>query len=256
VNKSLIALRKLPPCCGEFHNRPATDSVTVRIINLHLKMASTLSISGISQSRPFGKGLSGDEARRRLAEYGPNEPAAIQRATFVKQLLLLFANPLVIILLIASLVSAMIGDVVNASIIVVIVLLSNALNFTQTARSQRTAERLRKEVAPIATALRDGEWRVIPRRELVPGDLIQLVAGDLIPADARLVESRDLHVQQAALTGESLPVTAVRNRVGGRADAGIPADDHDRHARSGRAAYGETESRRQTPGRHSELRQH
>src|SRR5499426_1321829 len=169
-------------------------------------MTSTPSISGVSQSRSSGKGLSSDEARRRLAEFGPNEPAAIQRATFVKQLLLLFANPLVIILLIASLVSAMIGNAVNASIIVVIVLLSSALNFTQTARSQRTAERLRKEVAPIATALRDGELRVIQRRELVPGDLIQLVAGDLIPADARLVESRDMHVQQAALTGESLPV--------------------------------------------------
>src|SRR5262249_47656311 len=156
-------------------------------------MTSTLSISGLSQPRPFVKGLSSDEARRRLAEFGPNEPAPVQRATVVKQLLLLFANPLVIILLIASLVSAMIGDVVNASIIIVIVLLSGALNFIQTARSQRTAERLRKEVAPIATALRDGEWRVIPRREVVPGDLIQLVAGDLIPADARLAESRDLH---------------------------------------------------------------
>ncbi|HKC88869.1 MAG TPA: cation-transporting P-type ATPase, partial [Blastocatellia bacterium] len=114
-------------------------------------MTSTLPTSDISQSRPCGKGLSGDEARRRLAEFGPNEPAPVQRATIIKQLLLLFANPLVIILLIASLASAMIGDVVNASIIIVIVLLSSALNFTQTARSQRTAEQLRKEVAPVAT---------------------------------------------------------------------------------------------------------
>src|SRR5262249_21378378 len=181
------------------------------VIGIELKMTSTSSISGASQSRPFGKGLSGDEAQRRLAEFGPNEPAPVQRATVVKQLLLLFANPLVIILLIASLVSAMIGDVVNASIIIVIVLLSSALNFTQTARSHRTAERLRKEVAPVATVLRDGEWRVIPRLEVVPGDLIQLAAGDLIPADARLVESRDLHVQQAALTGESLPVEKEAN---------------------------------------------
>src|SRR5262249_6148616 len=165
-------------------------------------MTSTLSTSGVSQSRPFGNGLSSDESRRRLAEFGPNEPAPVQRAPVVKQLLLLFANPLVIILLIASLVSAMIGDVVNASIIIVIVLLSSALNFTQTARSQRTAERLRKEVAPVATALRDGEWRVIPRRELVPGDLIQLVAGGLIPADARLWESRDLAGPRAAPTRE------------------------------------------------------
>src|SRR5262249_40067782 len=166
------------------------------------------------QSQPHGmagKGLTSNEARRRLHEFGPNEPAPVQRATLVKQLLLLFANPLVIILLIASLISAMIGDVVNASIIIVIVLLSSALNFIQTARSQRTAEHLRKEVAPVATALRDGEWQLIPRREVAPGDLIRLVAGDLIPADARLVESRDLHVQQAALTGESLPVEKEAN---------------------------------------------
>ncbi len=174
-------------------------------------MTSTLSISSDAQSSPFGKGLSSDEALRRLAEFGPNEPAPVQRATLVKQLLLLFANPLVIILLIASLVSAMIGDVVNASIIIVIVLLSSALNFIQTARSQRTAEQLRKEVAPSAIVLRDGEWREIPRREVAPGDLIQLVAGDMVPADARLVESRDLHVQQAALTGESLPVEKEAN---------------------------------------------
>src|SRR5215470_15845271 len=174
-------------------------------------MDSTLSNSGVAQSQPLGKGLSSDEARRRLAEFGPNEPAPVQRATIIKQLLLLFANPLVIILLTASLVSAMIGDVVNASIIIVIVMLSSALNFTQTARSQRTAEQLRKENATVATVLRDGEWRVIPRREVVPGDLIQLAAGDLIPADAKLVESRDLHVQQAALTGESLPVEKEAN---------------------------------------------
>jgi Mg2+-importing ATPase len=171
----------------------------------------------LDKSQPFGKGLSSDEARRRLDEFGPNEPAPVQRATLVKQLLLLFANPLVIILLIASLISAMIGDVVNASIIIVIVLLSSALNFIQTARSQRTAEKLRKEVAPVATALRDGEWRVIPRREIAPGDLIRLVAGDMVPADAKLVESRDLHAQQAALTGESLPVEKEANPDSGTA---------------------------------------
>jgi Mg2+-importing ATPase len=165
----------------------------------------------LDRSQPFGKGLSSDEARRRSAEFGPNEPAPVQQATIVKQLLHLFANPLVVILLIASLISAMIGDVVNASIIIVIVLLSSALNFIQTARSQRTAEQLRKEVAPVAAVLRDGEWRVVPRREVVPGDLIRLAAGDLIPADSKLVESRDLHVQQASLTGESLPVEKEAN---------------------------------------------
>src|SRR5581483_5620879 len=80
------------------------------------------------------------------------------------------------------------------------------LNFVQSYRSRRAAERLRDTVVPTATVRRDGQWREIPRRELVPGDIIRLGAGDRIPADARLLETRDLHVQQAALTGESLPV--------------------------------------------------
>jgi len=87
----------------------------------------------------------------------------------------------------------------------VIVLLSNILNFVQTSRSQNAVEKLRAGVAPTASVLRDGIWLELPRREVVPGDIIRLVAGDLIPADVHLVQATDLHVQQAALTGESLP---------------------------------------------------
>ncbi len=151
-------------------------------------------------------GLTSVEARNRLTQIGPNEPAASRRTATVFQLLLLFANPLAIILLAASAISAALGEVLNASIIVLMVLLSVALNFIQTFRSQRAVDRIRKEVAPTATVLRDGKWIEIPRREVVPGDVIRLAAGDLVPADADLVQARDLHVQQAALTGESLPV--------------------------------------------------
>ena len=152
------------------------------------------------------KGLTSEEARRRLSEVGPNELGTVQRLTGFKQFLLLFMNPLVIILLAASIVSAVFGEVVDASIIILIVLLSNTLNYLQTHRSQRAVEGLRKQVALTATALRDGNWVEIPRSELVPGDVIRLTVGDLVPADARLSESVYLHVQQAALTGESLPV--------------------------------------------------
>jgi P-type Mg2+ transporter len=152
------------------------------------------------------EGLTSQEARQRLGETGPNELDTVQRLTGIKQFLLLFTNPLVLILLAASVISAIFGEVLDASIIVVIVLLSIALNFVQTHRSQRAVERLRATVALTALALRDGKWGEIPRRELVPGDIIRLVAGDLVPADARLLHSVYLHVQQAALTGESLPV--------------------------------------------------
>src|SRR5919204_617286 len=114
-------------------------------------------------------------------------------------------NPLVLMLLLASLVSGLLHDIVNAAIIALIVLCSMVLHVVQTARSQRAAARLREAVAPTATVLREGHWLDIPRRELVPGDVIRLAAGDRVPADARLLSSRDLHVQQAALTGESLP---------------------------------------------------
>jgi P-type Mg2+ transporter len=130
----------------------------------------------------------------------------VKRSSGIVQFLRLFLNPLVAILLLAALVSAILGDQINASIIIVIVLFSNILNFIQTYQSQHVVERLRADVSPTATALRDGEWVEMPRREIVPGDLIRLAAGDLVPADARLVQSTDLHVQQAALTGESLPV--------------------------------------------------
>jgi Mg2+-importing ATPase len=151
------------------------------------------------------RGLTSAEAERRLGRIGPNEFVAAGRVTGVAQVGAFFANPMVIILLVASLVSALLGDIVDAAVIAVLVLLSVALNFIQSYRSQRAADQLRAQVTPTATVLRDGEWRELPRRTLVPGDIIRLSAGDLVPADARLIEARDLHVQQAALTGESVP---------------------------------------------------
>jgi Mg2+-importing ATPase len=150
-------------------------------------------------------GLTSEEARRRLSVTGPNEPASARPLAVVQQFLGFLSNPLVIILLIASVVTAFLGEYFNAILIATMVLLSVALNFVQTFRSQRAAERLRAQVAPTATALRDGQWVELPRRALVPGDVIRLAAGDLVPADARLLEARDVHVQQAALTGESMP---------------------------------------------------
>ena len=151
-------------------------------------------------------GLTQVDAKRRLTQFGPNEPAPTKRAAPLFQLLLLLANPLAIILLVASVISAALGEVINASIIIAMVLFSVALNFIQTYRSQKAVDSIRKEVAPTASVLRDSKWIEIPRREIVPGDVIKLAAGDLVPADAELLQTRDLHVQQAALTGESLPV--------------------------------------------------
>ena len=114
-------------------------------------------------------------------------------------------------MLIAAIVTGILGDRINASVIIVIVVLSATLDFVQTLRSQNAADKLRNQVAPTATVLRDGKESEILRREIVPGDVIRLIAGDLVPADAHLLAARDLHVNQATLTGESLPVEKEAN---------------------------------------------
>ncbi len=155
---------------------------------------------------PSTAGLTSAEAARRLDHYGPNDPAPKKQRSHVATLLLQFASPLVAILLFASIVSAFVGELVNAAIIIVIVFLSVGVNFAQTFRSQQAADRLRATVAPTATVLRDGLFSDVHRADVVPGDVVRLCAGDLVPADARLLQAKDLHVQQSALTGESMPV--------------------------------------------------
>jgi Mg2+-importing ATPase len=160
----------------------------------------------LEQLQSSEQGLTSEEALKRQDTYGPNEAVGTKRNSGLIQFLRQFLNPLIAILLLAAIVAAILGDIANASIVIVIVLLSNVLTFVQTYQSQNAVEKLRAGVAPTAAALRDGKWVEIPRRDLVPGDMIRLVAGDLVSADARLVQATDLHVQQAALTGESLPV--------------------------------------------------
>jgi Mg2+-importing ATPase len=174
--------------------------------------------------RPSPDGLTSDEAARRLAQFGANEPAPSRRIGPLLAFLRFCSNPLVIILLVASAISALLGQMVNAALVAAMVVLSVVLNFLQAYRSERSVQRLREQVAPTATVLRDGIWREIPRRALVPGDIIRLSAGDLVPADATLLESRDLHVQEAALTGESVPVEKFASRPAATAAPGETSD--------------------------------
>jgi Mg2+-importing ATPase len=152
-----------------------------------------------------GIGLTSAEAADRLSQYGFNSPVPVKRAATLIEFLLLFLNPLVIILLVACAVSFVLGNAPDAIIILVVLLLGISINFVQTYRSQQAIKKLQEHITLTATVLRDGTWTEIKRQEVVPGDVIHLAAGDLVPADARLLESRDLYVQQAALTGESMP---------------------------------------------------
>lgn len=151
-------------------------------------------------------GLTADEAQRRLSLYGPNSLARKSRFAGLIAFLQFFANPLVIILLIASGITIGLGDRVGGSIIICIVLLSVMLNFYMAFQARHAVAEIQKQVATTATVLRDGQEQELPVEELVPGDIVRLSAGDLVPADARLLDTKDLHVRESALTGESLPV--------------------------------------------------
>jgi P-type Mg2+ transporter len=136
-------------------------------------------------------GLSSQDAAEQLAKYGLNDPTPGRRGAFAVELLSLFLNPLVIILLVASVVSVILGQKVDVGIIVLLVLLGITINFVQTYRSQRAMERLRQHASLTATVLQDSEWQELKRQLIVPGDIVRLSAGDLVPADAQLLESRD-----------------------------------------------------------------
>ncbi|PNG25144.1 magnesium-translocating P-type ATPase [Methylocella silvestris] len=150
-------------------------------------------------------GLSAAEAQARLAAFGPNNAAAVKRSPLWLQFLSRFRNPLVIILLAASGLSAATGDIVSFAIVGAIVMLSMTLDFIQEVRAQDAVEALRRSVAVKASVRRDGAILCVPIDTVVPGDVVELIAGDLVPADSRLLESRDLFINQALLTGEPYP---------------------------------------------------
>ncbi len=163
----------------------------------------------------FELGLSSAEADRRLAEHGPNELQAAAGISPWHILLQQFKNVLIIILLIATLLSAFLGHGIEAVAIAVIVLFAVLLGFVQEYRAERAIEALREMAAPTATVIRDGEEIELPARDIVPGDVTFLRAGDKVPADVRLLEAINLQIEEAALTGESVPVEKQVSAIAG-----------------------------------------
>ncbi|MBI3301098.1 MAG: magnesium-translocating P-type ATPase [Deltaproteobacteria bacterium] len=151
-------------------------------------------------------GLSSGEAAARLVQYGPNVFTSHRKRVLLLEFLSRFRNPLVILLLAASGISALTGEVTSFVIISVIVLMSVTLDFVQEYRAGQAAETLKQSVAVRVSVLRGGTPRDILVSELVPGDVILLSAGDLVPADGRVLEAKDFFVNQALLTGEPYPV--------------------------------------------------
>ncbi len=151
-------------------------------------------------------GLASKEAKRRLEEYGPNELQQKKGASIFQMFLEQLKDYMVIILIIASIVSILVNEVTDAIVILGIVIINAVLGVFQEYRAGKALEALKRMSAPNAKVLRDGEPVTIPARELVPGDTVILETGDYVPADVRLTNSVNLKVEEAALTGESVPV--------------------------------------------------
>ncbi|MHB8091033.1 MAG: cation-translocating P-type ATPase [Syntrophales bacterium] len=153
----------------------------------------------------LAKGLNEVEAQVRLRKYGPNELRERPRPGFFTLLLNQFNNFLVIILIVAAVVTVLLGEYIDAIAITVIIVLNAVLGVFQESKAEQAIAALKKMAAPHAQVIRDGRQTSIPGRELVVGDIVLLEAGNFVPADMRLVESVNLKVEEASLTGESLP---------------------------------------------------
>jgi Mg2+-importing ATPase len=160
----------------------------------------------LQRLRTETNGLTAKEARARLKHYGPNEIAKEKNKSTLIRLISNVKNPLVILLLVLGLVSYLTGDIRATIMIFAMVLLGVFLRFFQELRSDKAAEKLKAMVSTVADVFRAGEKKEIPVKGLVPGDIVLLSAGDMVPADVRLISAKDLHINQAPLTGEALPV--------------------------------------------------
>jgi Mg2+-importing ATPase len=175
-----------------------------------IQAASAVPAEVLSKLKTGAEGLTEEEAQRRLEECGPNVVAQEHRFTRLRLFVRACLNPLVILLLVLAIISfataESTSDFVSGVLMIVMVVLGVSLRFVQEARADAAAAKLKAMIRVTATVIRKGQAREIPLAELVPGDVVKLAAGDMIPADVRILSCKDLFLIQASLTGESFPV--------------------------------------------------
>ncbi|MBE0425625.1 MAG: cation-translocating P-type ATPase [Nitrospirae bacterium] len=159
-----------------------------------------------SELKTSPDGLSSDEARRRLGHYGLNILKEKKKKNPLIMFLDQFSDFMIIVLMIAAIVSGIIGELADTIAILVIIIINAVIGFVQEYRAEKAMAALKKMAAPIATVMRDGMLLNIPASQVVPGDIVILEAGKIVPADMRLTEAVQLKIEEAALTGESIPI--------------------------------------------------
>ncbi len=160
----------------------------------------------ISKLETSEKGLSADEAQARLSQYGTNEIKEGKRDTPFQILLRQFKDLMILILIIAAIISGLLGDIIDTIAIVAIVIINAVIGFVQEYNAEKAMQALKNMAISTAKVKRDGVIQTISSVELVPGDIVLMEAGDIVPADLRLLEANQLKIEEASLTGESVPI--------------------------------------------------
>lgn len=167
------------------------------------------------------RGLSRHAVEVRRAEHGPNALPEPERPSALRRFLRQFHNTLIYVLLVSAVFTAILGEWVDASVILGVVVINAIVGFLQEGKAERALESIRAMLSPSARVLREGQVREVPAQDLVPGDIVLLRSGDRVPADLRVLEARSAQLEEASLTGESEPV----EKVTGRVDADAPLGD-------------------------------
>ncbi|ADE14947.1 ATPase, P-type (transporting), HAD superfamily, subfamily IC [Nitrosococcus halophilus Nc 4] len=195
-------------------------------------------------------GLTQSEAEQRLQQYGPNRLTPPKRRGPIERFLVQFHNVLIYVLLAAAVVTALLAHWVDTGVILGVVVLNALIGFIQEGKAEQALEALRHLLSPQASVLRDGRHRMIPAEQLVPGDVVTLQSGDKVPADLRLIRVKNLRIEEAALTGESMPVEKALEPVAENASLG----DRTNMAYSGTlVTYGTAEGVVVATGDHTEI---
>jgi magnesium-transporting ATPase (P-type) len=196
---------------------PDTQPATERDLPFH---AQTVHNAVAAVDSDTEHGLSGEEAARRLAEHGPNRLPTAARRGPLKRFAQQFNNVLIAVLLAAGVVTGALGHWIDTGVILGVVLINALIGFLQEGKAENALAAIAAMLSPQANVTRDGHRQQVPAEDLVPGDLVHLASGDKVPADLRLVRARSLQIQEAALTGESVPVDKDTEAVEPDADLG------------------------------------
>ncbi|MES5395192.1 calcium-translocating P-type ATPase, SERCA-type [Bacillus amyloliquefaciens] len=159
------------------------------------------------------QGLTEKEVKKRLEKHGPNELQEGKRTPAIVVFFAQFKDFMVLVLLVATLISGFLGEYVDAVAIMAIVFVNGVLGFFQERRAEKSLHALKELSTPYVSALRDGSWKKIQSKELVPGDIVKFTSGDRIGADVRIVEAKSLEIEESALTGESIPVVKQADKL-------------------------------------------